>query len=151
MSLVRRAHGRLFEAWKDAVADEPIHRRQLQRLAARLDVTPPETALSLQLYSDGDACYDALVEAIRSARHHVHAEYYIFRPDRAGARIRDALVERARAGVEVRLLVDAAGSARLGPGFLGPLLSAGGQVARFNRLLLGRLTRPRSRRLKRST
>jgi cardiolipin synthase len=142
MALVRRAHAQLVEAREDAAAAEPLHRRQLQRLAARLDVTPPETARSLALYSDGDACYDALMEAIRAARHHVHAEYYIFAPDRAGARVRDALAERARAGVEVRLLVDAAGSSRLGPGFLGPLLVAGGRVARFNRVLLGRVKRP---------
>ncbi|HEY6105284.1 MAG TPA: cardiolipin synthase, partial [Anaeromyxobacteraceae bacterium] len=71
----------------------------------------------------------------------VHCEYYIFEPDRAGTRIRDALAERARAGVKVRLLVDAVGSSRLGRRFLEPLRRAGGQVARFNRPLLGRALR----------
>ena len=61
------------------------------------------------LFVDGDACYDAVVAAIGSARHHVHLEYYIFRDDPTGMRIINALAERARAGVEVRLLADAVG------------------------------------------
>jgi cardiolipin synthase A/B len=142
MALARRAHSWLLDAWERTTAAELTASGQLMRLATRLDASPPETARSVSLLADGDACYDALVEAIRASRHHVHAEYYIFAPDRAGARIRDALAERARAGVQVRLLVDAAGSSRLGRGFLGPLLAAGGKVARFNRVLFGRVRRP---------
>lgn len=142
MALARRAHSRLLDAWERTTAAELSASGQLMRLATRLDAAPPETARSVRLLADGDACYDALVESIRASRHHVHAEYYIFAPDGAGARIRDALAERARAGVQVRLLVDAAGSSRLGQGFLRPLLAAGGKVARFNRVLLGRVKRP---------
>jgi cardiolipin synthase len=142
MALARRAHSRLLDAWERTTAAELTASGQLMRLATQLDAAPPETARSVSLYSDGDACYDALVEAIRASRKHVHAEYYIFAPDRAGVRIRDALAERARAGVQGRLLVDAAGSSRLGEGFLGPLLAAGGEVARFNRVLFGRVKRP---------
>jgi cardiolipin synthase len=112
---------------------------QLMRLAAQADGLPAGTARSLTLYEDGVATFDAIVEAIARAEHHVHLEYYIFEPDVTGTRIRDALVERARAGVEVRLLVDAIGSPRLKKKFLAPLLAAGGQVAFFNRLKLGRL------------
>lgn len=117
-------------------------REQLLALVSKVDLAPPQTARSFTLYSDGDACADALVAAIGQARSHVHAEYYIFAADRTGTRLRDALVERARAGVQVRLLVDAAGSAALPARFLAPLVDAGGQVQRFNPLLLGRLRRP---------
>jgi cardiolipin synthase A/B len=65
---------------------------------------------------------------------HVHLEYYIFEPDHTGTTLRDALVERARAGVRVRLLVDAVGSGKLGRRFLAPLLEAGGEVAWFHPL-----------------
>src|SRR5262249_12308266 len=74
---------------------------------------------------------------------HVHLEYYIFEPDRTGTRIRDALIARAKAGVEVRLLVDALGSPRVGRAFLAPLLAAGGAVARFNPPAIGKLLRGR--------
>jgi cardiolipin synthase len=43
----------------------------------------------------------------------VHLEFYIFEPDQTGQLLLRALADRARAGVQVRLLVDAIGSARL--------------------------------------
>ena len=113
---------------------EPERRRiaQLMRLAAHRDGVPPGTARSLTLYGSGAETFTAIEEAIRAAKHHVHVEYYIFEPDRTGTRIRDALVERARAGIEVRLLVDAMGSPRVRRKFVAPLLAAGGEFARFN-------------------
>ncbi len=114
----------------------------LMRLAGSLEAPPPMSARAVELLAGGDEAFDAIEAAVRGARHHVHLEYYIFRPDGAGTRLRDALAERARAGVEVLLLVDAAGSASLSDRFLAPLLEAGGQVARFNRAV-GRLGSPR--------
>lgn len=92
----------------------------------------PRTARSVQLLIDGGATYDAILEAVAAARDHVHLEYYIFMPDRTGARLLDALVERARAGVKVKLLVDAVGSSKLRARFLRPLLDAGGEIAWFH-------------------
>jgi cardiolipin synthase len=141
MALARRARALHLAAWDRPAPACSALAGQLARLATRLDVAPPETARAVDILADGDAAFDAMVAAIAAARHHVHAEYYIFRPDRAGARIRDALVERARAGVEVRLLVDAGGSSSLGRSFLAPLVEAGGRVERFNPIRLGRLRR----------
>ena len=140
MALVRHACERYLDDFERGAADTP--REQLLGLVRRVGMAPPETARSLTLYSDGDLCAAAMLSAVAQARHHVHAEYYMFRADRTGRRLRDALVERARAGVQVRLLVDAAGSAALPSGFFAPLLEAGGRVQRFNPLLLGRLRRP---------
>jgi cardiolipin synthase len=119
-------------AWEQLEAEAPLPTRQLLQLARTLTGVPAETATSLTLYDDGDRTFDAVVEAIGAARDHIHLEYYIFAPDAVGTRVRDALVERARAGVTVRLLVDASGSSNLARAFLAPLLAAGGEVARFN-------------------
>lgn len=142
LALARRGRDTWLRAWEAEAEGEPAGRQQLMRLATQLAGTPPETALALSIQADGDGCLDALEKAIGEARNHVHLEYYIFRADRAGTRIRDALVERARAGVQVRLLVDAVGSASLGSRFLAPLRSAGGEVARFNPGPWRRLRRP---------
>jgi cardiolipin synthase len=135
--LLRRAAARQNvsgkpEPWEALEAEAPIQSRQLLQLARTLTGVPAETATSLTLYDDGDQTIDAMIAAIAAARDHVHLEFYIFAPDRSGARVRDALVERARAGVEVRLLVDASGSSRLKAAFVAPLVEAGGQVAHFN-------------------
>jgi cardiolipin synthase len=115
----------------------------LMRLAQGSCGYPPSSSERVQLLVNGAATFDALVAAIALARHHVHLEYYIFEPDVTGTRVRDALVERARAGVKVRLLLDALGSARASWKFMEPLLAAGGEVAFFHRFRLRRLWRPR--------
>ena len=115
---------------------------ELARLAQSVTGLPPSNARAVGLLVDGAATFDALVEAIAGARNHVHVEYYIYQPDRTGTRIRDALVERARAGVKVRLLLDAVGSSRVRRRFLQPLLDAGAEVAWFHPTHFRPLKRP---------
>jgi cardiolipin synthase len=102
----------------------------------------PLPATSIDLYADGRSAYGAMLEAIAGARHHIHLEYYIWEPDQIGTRIRDALIERARAGVTVRMLVDGAGARGLKQrGWLAPARAAGVQVAWFNPVRLPRVRR----------
>ncbi|WP_426281342.1 cardiolipin synthase [Lysobacter soli] len=109
---------------------------ELARLAQSTTGLPPITATRVDLLIDGSAKYVALLEAIASARDHIHLEYYIYLPDRTGTALRDALVERARAGVQVRLLLDAVGSGRTKRKFLQPLVEAGAEVAWFHPMKL---------------
>jgi phosphatidylserine/phosphatidylglycerophosphate/cardiolipin synthase-like enzyme len=51
-----------------------------------------------------------MLAAIEGARRRVHLETYILRSDATGRRFLDALAQRARAGVEVRVLYDGFGS-----------------------------------------
>ncbi|HET8733852.1 MAG TPA: phospholipase D-like domain-containing protein, partial [Anaeromyxobacteraceae bacterium] len=139
LSILRRARGAYLDTWDRATARELSDLGQLARLAIRLEAPPPETARGLTLYAGGDPYYAAIEADVRAARHHVHVEMYIFERDGCGARMIEALAAAARAGAEVRLLVDDAGSPRLPARFLRPLVEAGGQVARFNPMLLGRL------------
>lgn len=139
LAVLRRARGGYLDAWDRATARDLSDLGQLARLAIRLEAPPPETARGLVLYTEGDPYFAAVEADIRAARHHVHVEMYIFERDACGARIRDALAAAARAGAEVRLLVDDAGSPRLGDRFLRSLRDAGGRIERFNPMLLGRL------------
>ena len=104
---------------------------QLDRLATAMTGFPPSSATRVDLLVDGEATYDALVAAIASARRHVHMEYYIYAGDRTGTRVRDALCERAKAGVKVRVLLDGVGS-RLKREFVQPLHDAGVELAFFH-------------------
>ncbi|WP_027017165.1 cardiolipin synthase [Comamonas composti] len=123
----------------------PADAERLHQVARLINATsdfPVSTATDLQLLVGGAATYEAISTAVRAARHHVHLEYYIFEPDSTGTALRDLLVEKARTGVEVRLLVDALGSKRLGKRFLKPLLEAGAEVALFHDARVGRRLRP---------
>lgn len=114
----------------------PVECSPVMRLVEKATGFPCSSSQRVDLLVDGGATYDALLAAIATARHHVHLEYYIFEPDRTGSLLRDALIERASAGVHVRLLVDALGSSRLSPKFLAPLQAAGAEVIFFHRLRL---------------
>lgn len=113
--------------------------RQLMKLGTEVADIPPATADAVKILFDGDEAFAAIEEAIRAARHHVHLEYYIFEPDQTGTRLRDLLVEKAKAGVEVRLLVDGVGSVHLTSRFLAPLREASGRVSFFGPVSIPRL------------
>lgn len=84
------------------------------------------------LLVDGAQAYPAMLDAIAGARRRIIMSSYIFGNDAAGARFRDALAERAGAGVDVRLIVDGVGSLTTDDTFLGALLSAGGRVIHYH-------------------
>ncbi|GLV13854.1 major cardiolipin synthase ClsA [Alicyclobacillus hesperidum] len=85
----------------------------------------------VQVFTNGKDKFEALLADIARAQDHIHLEYYIFRPDGLGERLVAALAERAKAGVEVRLLYDAVGCAWTPKSFFRRLEAAGGQVAAF--------------------
>lgn len=105
---------------------------EMARMAQATTGLPPTSATRASLLIDGGAKYDALLRDVAAAQEHVHLEYYIFYPDRTGTALRDALVERARAGVKVRLLLDAVGSGKTARSFFEEMLAAGGELAWFH-------------------
>jgi cardiolipin synthase len=108
----------------------------LMRLGATGSGYAPTTAREVRLMVDGAETFDALIAAVAAARKHVHLEYYLYEPDMTGTRLREALIERARAGVAVRLLLDALGSSRLGYAYLADMRAAGVEVVFFHRTRL---------------
>ena len=85
-----------------------------------------------RLLLDGPEVFPAMLDAVRRAEHWVHFENYIVRDDTTGWRFADALAERARAGVAVRLLCDWFGSWGLGRRMANHLREAGVELRFFN-------------------
>jgi cardiolipin synthase len=87
----------------------------------------------VELLRRGEQAYPAMLAAIAGARDHVHLETYILRSDATGKRFQQALIERAHAGVMVRLLYDSIGSFGLvSDEFLSELASAGVEIVEFH-------------------
>lgn len=103
----------------------------MARLARNFGAYPVATGNRITFYEAGQPAFDAMLEAIRSARHHIHLEYFIFQPDATGRLFLDVLAGKAREGVEVRLLYDAMGSYRLHRWRLWQLRRAGGKYSVF--------------------
>lgn len=80
---------------------------------------------------DGDEAFPAMLEAIRSARKSISLQTYIFDRDEAGLAFAEALGEAVRRGVEVRVLIDAAGTRYSFPSILPALRRLNVKHARF--------------------
>ncbi|GAA0352326.1 cardiolipin synthase [Alkalibacterium iburiense] len=85
----------------------------------------------VQIISDGEEKFKRLLEDIRNAEHHIHITYYIFRSDKIGTAIVEALEEKAKQGVEVKLLYDPVGARLLKKNFFDVLRKNGGQAEPF--------------------
>jgi cardiolipin synthase len=127
---------------RDVAQSAPPALQQMARLGTATCGLPVSSAVDVELLSGGARTFDAIFEAVRAAQDHIHLEYYIFEPDRIGTALRDLLVERARQGVTVRLLIDALGSKRIGRKFMAPMHEAGVKVALFHDTKIGRRLRP---------
>jgi len=84
-----------------------------------------------EVLQNGKKKFEKMLEAIKSAKHHIHIEYFIIKDCDIGIEIRDALIERAKEGIEVRLIYDAVGSWRLRKSFIRPMKEAGIKVGVF--------------------
>lgn len=73
----------------------------------------PTSNNHIQLLINGEAKFPLFLEDIAQAKHHIHLEYYIFDEDELGVQILDALVKKAKEGVEIRIIIDDFGSSRL--------------------------------------
>lgn len=98
--------------------------------AVRLEAAGHE----VQIFTDSLSLMKAMEQAVRSARRRVWLETYIFVADAAGSAIGEALKDRARAGLDVRLIYDAIGCARTPRAFFTDLAQAGVQVHAYNSL-----------------
>lgn len=64
----------------------------------------------VELLLSGQEKFDRLLASLRSARRHIHLEYFNFRNDSISREVFDILQDRAASGVEVRILFDAFGN-----------------------------------------
>jgi cardiolipin synthase len=87
---------------------------------------------SVRLLRDGVQAFPAMLHAIGEARREILLEMYWVGDDAVGACFREALCERARAGVRVCVIYDAVGSMGITPAWWRPLFAAGGRAVEFH-------------------
>ena len=98
-----------------------------------------------EILTDAVQFYPAMLDAIAQAQRTINLECYIFRPDRIGRKFMRAMIERARAGVTVTIVVDAVGSFRFGFSAARRLRKAGCRVELYQRFHWYRLSRLNNR------
>jgi cardiolipin synthase A/B len=108
----------------------PLH-VALHRVASRTGAYPMTLGNAIDFYHEGRPCFDAMLEAIRGARHHIHLLTFIFQYDKTGREFLELLTRKVKEGVQVRLLYDAMGSRCLRHRRLSELVAAGGKAFPF--------------------
>lgn len=106
-------------------------RSKAGRLFDRISRTRPIPGNLVTFQHDPATAYEAMLEVIAAAGRWVHFDNYIFRDDRIGQRFADALVERATAGIAVRVMTDWLGSFGTSRRFWNRLREAGVEVRIF--------------------
>lgn len=88
----------------------------------------------IEFYFTGREALDAMYYEISKARNHIHLQSYIFVDDKTGGRFKRLLIEKAKEGVEVRVMFDGIGSFFLKDGFVKEMERAGIEVIMFSPL-----------------
>jgi cardiolipin synthase len=95
---------------------------------------------NIAVYTRGTDKFDALLEDIHQAQHYIHIQYYIFSDDKIGYRVRQALIAKAREGVQVRLLYDDVGCWNTKKRFFEEMRKEGIEVFSFLKVVFPILT-----------
>ena len=88
----------------------------------------------VKILKNGKATFDAILSQLRLAKNYIHLEYYIFENDEIGNVFKQLLIQKAKEGVEVRMIVDDVGSWELKSAFFKEMRSAGIEIESFLRV-----------------
>lgn len=86
---------------------------------------------SVEIFYEGEEKFKALIQSINSAKDHIHMQYYIFKSDKLGKKIIEELCNKAKEGVEVKLLLDGMGGRKFSKKHINSLKEAGAEVGVF--------------------
>jgi len=103
--------------------------------------TPVLKGGTVHLLNNGVEIFPALLQALRAARHTITFSVYIWEPGQVNDQVSAALINRARAGVQVRVLFDGVGALRAPGETIDAMKKAGVKVETFRPPRFGKLTR----------
>lgn len=109
----------------------PEDKYQLIHFFQRINKALPFSRNRTEFYTDGYAMITSLLREISQAKHHIHVEFFKFEDDPIGRLVRDALIDKVREGVEVRLLYDDVGCWRVDRMFYDNMMAEGIDVQGF--------------------
>lgn len=94
-------------------------------------------ANDVKIFTNGEEKMESLLHDIENAKTSINIEYYIFADDKIGKQVMNALIKKAKEGVQVQLIFDSIGSLRAPRRFFRKLKKAGGKVGEFFPPFLG--------------
>jgi cardiolipin synthase len=128
-----------MKVYADAVASPselPVEdNRELAAMLKKELKSPLTRRNSVKLLINGEEKFPEVLEALRSAKHHIHIEYYIYEQDEIGEQIENILIEKAKEGVQVRFIYDDFGSPGIKKKMEQKMRDAGIEIYPFQKVL----------------
>lgn len=125
--------------------EDPGELRLLMPSLTGLTQSTLEPGNRVEVLQNGNGFFPLLMRDIAAARQSVHLESFIWYDGTIATQLGQLLAQKARSGVEVRILVDASGGRQLDDELLESLRAAGAKVAHFHPLRISNLGRLNNR------
>lgn len=110
------------------------------RFFQRINKALPFEGNGMDICPDGYTMIQSLLKAIDRAKHHIHIQFYIFEDDAVGRLVRDALMDKAREGIEIRVLYDDVGCWKVPHAFYDEMREVGIETRSFLKVRFPRFT-----------
>ncbi len=130
----------LDEMDEPAKASCPGEHENLVALLQNMDYTPLLGGNDVRIFTNGKDKFDSLFADIEQAKKHIHVEYYVLMDDEIGTKFQQALIRKAKEGLEVRVIYDSFGSRKTKKKFFEEFRKAGIETEPFLKLTLPALT-----------
>ncbi len=104
------------------------YNEKLMRLVRENSFSGITARNEVDILQDTDAFYPSLLQDLRGAQHHIHMFYFIWSNDPFTQQVKEVLIERAQAGVEVRALYDAMSRRSIGKEYMAEMRAGGVQM-----------------------
>ncbi|NDV66434.1 cardiolipin synthase [Bacteroides sp. 224] len=132
----RKSYDRLLQKpMAEYQAQEPLNipeeHNRLMHLFWGINQSFPFDCNQIETYTDGYSKLHSLIRELSKAQNHIHLQYYIFEDDPVGRLIRDVLIDKAKQGVEVRVIIDDVGCWHVPNNFYEEMRDGGIEVRSF--------------------
>lgn len=135
--LQERLQKEIYKSSYDALqvmGEEGLAYKGLTKMILRDMMSPLTANNKVKLLINGEQKFKEMLLAIKAAKNHIHLEYYTFEDDDIGNLLKEALIAKAREGVEVRFIYDHFGSRSIEKHMVKELQSAGVQIYPFHKI-----------------
>ncbi|MDD4777131.1 MAG: cardiolipin synthase [Fermentimonas sp.] len=118
----------------------PDEHDNLVSLLKNMDYNPVLGGNDVEIFTNGRDKFDQLFIDIENAKEHIHVEYYVLQCDEIGMKFQEALIKKAKEGLEIRIIYDSFGSRKLKKKYIENFRMAGIEIEPFLKLTWSSIT-----------
>lgn len=114
--------------------NDPVYKdnfKELKAIIFNLEESPVFTGNRIEVFPDGKSKFHRLLKDIDNAQEHIHIFYYAIGDDRIGNKLKNRLIDKAKAGVKVRLIYDGLGCNKTNLVYFKQMIEGGVEVETF--------------------